>query len=1196
MPTIDLSRHATDFRKHYDGGVRMQMGRVLSDDDFNDAQRLDVEDARRVRADVIGPAGSPDDGFRLKIAAGQLTLSAGTFYVGGLRLELELDEPFALQKDWLQQGANPGEALAPAAAERFDFVWLEAYQEPVTGVQDKELLEAAHGGGDTSARIRTTRRAHILENVGRVDCGQAWQQLKASLAAQGALNADFELVPNAVLKVEDDGSAGSSDLCSPSVNGGYLGAENQAIRVQLLGGNQFTWGFDNAAPVYRVKLLADSSGALRRIQMLTPPKDQAHYPLQNQVVELLPWGALLSNGQKTAELSGHFAKVSGSYNPDTREFFINTAPGNDAGAPPMPFGERWSARGDAAAISNEAPPEDRYFYLRVWNRGADTASPAKINFVPGTPKVLEKTGLQITFTGAHLRKNDFWIIAARPETPNVFVPWELSAGRAPHGVRRWIAPLGIICWPGGVVVPEVIHDCRPTFLPLTRIRGCCTYTVGDGTHSFGHFTKIQDAINALGPDGGQVCVLPGLYTENVLIAGRRNITVHGCGPRSRVAAPAPVGGAAGAPVFTIRASTNIRLEDLAIIAQPDAAGVLVEREARSQEITLAGLYVEAARRSGIEVQDALGLTIERCDVIMADVFSEYPAVFVVASDALIERNVLITPARGEIGNMKALFNQARYGHVSDGGWLTASNGRGGLQLGGRCRHVRVRDNFIVGGIGHGITLGSFRLVRDPRGPDKPWVIGIDADCEGCEPGGIIVIWPGGGDDPSRVISAGKLRDIRIEKNRIYKMGLCGIGVAGFFDLRGTDEFITVEGLWIFGNDIRFCLQRDLAEIPENMIDSAGYGGISLADVENLLIYDNHILDNGRPNGGDPICGIFVLHGEGVDICRNRLLNNGPRFTGDPAGGVAQPQRGRRGGINIAYAISPTVSLLPGNEGVAVQNGVPAARIHDNIVSTPLGQALSLVAFGAVSVEGNQFTTRGVVQGFESPSFFASTVYILNLGVSAELYLQALAAFSSLSSGSAASQTSLFLGVQLLPNQQDDFRLFALAAGGNVLFSDNQVMLDLLDPTGHGVPIGGGALAGLQLSSILIVSLDDVGFADNQCDCNLFFNFDLSADFVFSQAILAAWSVRMADNRLKEGWFNAQLSGITFGLMNATTNNQSTHCIFVYGPSGWKVNEGNRVLTQPFTGPNDDPCARFVAQHQENGFFTHKAILTQPIDG
>ena len=60
-------------------------------------------------------------------------------------------------------------------------------------------------------------------------------------------------------------------------------------------------------------------------------------------------------------------------------------------------------------IANEDPPEDEYLYMRVWNRGGDTASPPAINFVAGTPVSLAKTGIQVTFTGTNLRKNDFWI-------------------------------------------------------------------------------------------------------------------------------------------------------------------------------------------------------------------------------------------------------------------------------------------------------------------------------------------------------------------------------------------------------------------------------------------------------------------------------------------------------------------------------------------------------------------------------------------------------------------------------------------------------------------------------------------------------------------------------------------------------------------------------------------------------------------
>ena len=35
---------------------------------------------------------------------------------------------------------------------------------------------------------------------------------------------------------------------------GYLGAENQAIRVQLTAANRFLWAYDNAEPLYRVEI------------------------------------------------------------------------------------------------------------------------------------------------------------------------------------------------------------------------------------------------------------------------------------------------------------------------------------------------------------------------------------------------------------------------------------------------------------------------------------------------------------------------------------------------------------------------------------------------------------------------------------------------------------------------------------------------------------------------------------------------------------------------------------------------------------------------------------------------------------------------------------------------------------------------------------------------------------------------------
>ena len=54
---MDITRNAFDARKRY-AATRMQQGRVTTDDDFNEAQRIDDELERRT---AILPARTPRD-------------------------------------------------------------------------------------------------------------------------------------------------------------------------------------------------------------------------------------------------------------------------------------------------------------------------------------------------------------------------------------------------------------------------------------------------------------------------------------------------------------------------------------------------------------------------------------------------------------------------------------------------------------------------------------------------------------------------------------------------------------------------------------------------------------------------------------------------------------------------------------------------------------------------------------------------------------------------------------------------------------------------------------------------------------------------------------------------------------------------------------------------------------------------------
>ena len=355
---------------------------------------------------------------------------------------------------------------------------------------------------------------------------------------------------------------------------------------------------------------------------------------------------------------------------------------------------------------------------------------------------------------------------------------------------------------------------------------------------------------------------------------------------------------------------------------------------------LTKLYIQAAARSAIEIRGARLVTIDHCDIEMRDVAGSWPGVFVTADDVLIERNTIRVLPSSRLTNALTTF-------VAVGGV-----GLGGLQIGGTSERVRIIDNLIQGGRGNGITLGSVIVVNaedQDTGGIIAWPIHPDDLCEPCRPGDSHLPDPDGGDGEggTRTRSAGALYDIHIERNRILDMGMNGIGVAAFFNLARVDEFITVERLTIVANLIRGCLRRPLAPIDAAMINSMGYGGIQLADVSYLLVRENLIEDNG-PSHLEPVCGVFVLHGEGIDVSANRILNNGAK-TEEPA---TQAKGGRRSGIHIVYAIAPRIATDVGRFSIPAQNGVPALKVHDNIVSQPLGQALAAAALGPVSVQGN----------------------------------------------------------------------------------------------------------------------------------------------------------------------------------------------------------------------------------------------------
>ncbi|HEX5706112.1 MAG TPA: DUF6519 domain-containing protein [Pyrinomonadaceae bacterium] len=1165
----DFSRWRDERRFNFNG-VLHQQGRVLLDGDWNAQTNLTNDWQDTSGRDAFGPfvAAVPSevpDSFKIKSAtltggAVHVTLAPGRLWADGLLVRLDGAADIVRLATYLQPPIAP--VPPPLAAGDRDAVILEVWREEMNGFQmPEELIEPALGGPDTTERVHTAMALRLFRMTDPDDtCESIVDGLQDDFDAKGKLTVTLD----APVIVGGD--------CPVTDDGGYTGFEHNLYRVEIAetnsGAAMFKWSQFGGGLVGRGKFDA----AARTLTIDAGDQAIINSGLQQFYLEAYEFDPASPGGIGV----GHWRVIYGA------SVTLNSATGVFS----LPL---LADPGHVFGTAFPGPATASHFF-RLWNGIepiADFDGPAPLELQDGILLEFDPA------TASNYKPGDYWTFDVRAGDIGNTTP--LVDNEPPEGIHYHRVPLGVLTWTSPPNPPE-IEDCRRPFHPLTKRATCCTYSVGDGRASHGDFTSIQAAVDALPASGGEVCVLPGLYEENVRIAARRNVTIKGCGRRTRVRSLPPAGGATvAAPVFHIIDSQHIKILSLAVEAHASGIGIRLEgpelfqfqpvgrvRRAPLVYITLEELFVRAAAQCAIHAEVCFFTTIRRCRVEMDDVESFCPAVFFLGDDGLIEENYLLVPRvvpqrQPPVANFNV--NLALTAELDDPWAGRAERALGGLQLGGGSERVRVLHNFIVRGIGTGIKLGHLRTVTTTGEPvpdptDRP-----RDPCFPCRPGDNSVPDPGQ-NDTTRTSAGPPLYDIEIVCNRIYSMGLDGIGVAGFFNLAALDEFITVNGLLIDSNEIRFCLNRPLAEIADGMLKSMGYGGIALADVSDLVVRDNFITDNG-PDFTEPICGIFVLHGEGIEISRNHILNNGVKPPGARLSNAAV-KRGARGGIHVMYAVAPLVELtlsLGANTTLVASNtptkapvhgGFPALKVHDNVVGVPVGRALSATAVGPVSVVGNQFTTRGVTQR-DFGTFVAATVMITNLGLSNEFYLQ-LVTFALLLDQNVKTQGAGQPGL-------DDKGVGKFLLGGNVLFAANQCSLDLFDTE-----------VSAALTSVFIASLDDVGFHDNQSDCNLF------GDLLLFNVGLFAISVRMSDNRLKESLsFGGRggntglavnnppaaqrFSAITIGLFNTTTDNQSTHCLLILGLPNLTVDHSNVSLVML---NNPTACCRFLV-HKDRCF-------------
>ena len=276
----------------------------------------------------------------------------------------------------------------------------------------------------------------------------------------------------------------------------------------------------------------------------------------------------------------------------------------------------------------------------------------------------------------------------------------------------------------------------------------------------------------------------------------------------------------------------------------------------------------------------------------------------------------------------------------------------------------------------------------------------------------------------RAIAADGLAGVQITDNVIQHMG--GSGITTFVDQVSGADLVAhgdIEDLVIEGNEIIECVQQP----PDTVLNEAVVvaGGVLLSAVTRVRIADNTITRNGlidvaNPDqtGRYPACGIFIVDAAGVEIDSNTITDNGsPTPDGETKRAVFQA------GIAALIVLGNSADVSDAVQGkLDLQPGLPALRVHDNVVSCPAGHALVVTALGSVSVSGNTLTTNGFKQ---QPTVLGQASGVLNIGACVTIFNLGRAALADNAAGFGVDSTTNVATVSAFPD-------------GRTLFSDNQV--------------------------------------------------------------------------------------------------------------------------------------------------------------
>jgi hypothetical protein len=756
----DFSRWEFDPLANF-SGVLYQQGRVRTDVDDNAATQIEDHWRKTVARDVIGAGAAAvpadaNDGFKVtaaSLAGGvvTVTLTPGRVWADGVHFYLAGSAPIDVKPSYLAPPLQSPQATAASIdADVRDVVVLDVWEESVSGFQEPlSLIEPALGGPDTTERVRVSAAVALMRIGPNDDCA----------AVSGA---DDDFTKKGKLTVTPAPAIVIAGDCPVEAGGGYTGFEHYLFRIEIAepegGQARLKWSQFNGGLVGRGTFKAGGTPATGTVTITANDQMTNHCGLASFYLEALDrdpvfgaWRVVASANAALQDGALALTEMQGAWP-----------------ATPTGFFRLWNGIRPIADFPTGADPAELQDGIHI---ALDAPAAGNLNYTPG----------------------DYWTFPVRASgTP--FDPALLPSKAPPQGVHHHRVALAEITWDGSGTATGTIDDCRRVFLPLTKQKGCCTYTVGDGVGSHGDFDSIEEALRQLPVSGGEICLLPGLHQTNAVISGRHNVRIHGCHHNTKLV---PRKGAATDPIFRIVDSLGVVLERMDMVTLGGTA-ILVEgsKPGGVADVEIADNRILACQNA-IRVTNGAEIAIHHNRIRMLDKRDSGVAIYLAADDSVIERNdIRLVPApvmpplnvpgdptpidpNDPCARLEVVYVNPRiFVKYVDQVWrlplllvpiLTQPyRALGGIQIGGGSERVRVLENVVIGGASNGITLGDGIEMPPERAP-LTITVPIEARILG------LVAGPGGKPVAAQVTltpqPSGQARNIAADQRGTFVAGL-----------------------------------------------------------------------------------------------------------------------------------------------------------------------------------------------------------------------------------------------------------------------------------------------------------------------------------------------------------------------------------------------------------------------------------------